>query len=91
MKAILAGAGAFGIKHLDGIKNIDDVEVVGLVGRILEPTHEVAQKYGIEHAFTDLADALALTYALPVYPNRAGYDGQQYSHQSTDYDPYEGM
>lgn len=60
MKAILAGAGAFGIKHLDGIRNIDDVEVVGLVGRTLEPTRKVADKYGIEHAFTDLADALGL-------------------------------
>ena len=29
----LAGAGAFGIKHLDGIKNIPDVKVVSLVGR----------------------------------------------------------
>jgi len=60
MKAILAGAGAFGIKHLDGIKNIDGVEVVGLVGRTLEPTQKVAKEYGIEHSFTDLADALAL-------------------------------
>jgi len=60
MKAILAGAGAFGIKHLDGIKNIDDVEVVGLVGRTLEPTQEAAEKYGVEHACTDLAEALAL-------------------------------
>ncbi|MCH7854676.1 MAG: Gfo/Idh/MocA family oxidoreductase [Proteobacteria bacterium] len=60
MKAILAGAGAFGMKHLDGIENIDDVEVVGLVGRRLAPTQEAAKKYGIEHSFVDLADALAL-------------------------------
>ena len=33
IKVALAGAGAFGIKHLDGIKNIDGVEVVSLVGR----------------------------------------------------------
>ena len=37
IKVALAGAGAFGIKHLDGIKNIDGVEVVSLVGRELEP------------------------------------------------------
>jgi 2-hydroxy-4-carboxymuconate semialdehyde hemiacetal dehydrogenase len=55
----LAGAGAFGIKHLDGIRNIDGVEVVSLVGRRLEPTREVASKYGIEHVSTDLADSLA--------------------------------
>jgi 2-hydroxy-4-carboxymuconate semialdehyde hemiacetal dehydrogenase len=33
IKVALAGAGAFGIKHLDAIKNIDGVEVVSLVSR----------------------------------------------------------
>ena len=33
IKVALAGAGAFGIKHLDGIRHIPDVEVVSLVGR----------------------------------------------------------
>src|SRR3954471_11346838 len=60
IKVALAGAGAFGIKHLDGIRNIDGIEVVSLVGRRLEPTKEVAAKYGIAHAATDLADSLAL-------------------------------
>lgn len=59
MKVILAGAGAFGIKHLDAINNIDDVEVVSVVGKDLEPTQEVASKYGIGHATTELAEALA--------------------------------
>ncbi|MBU6502749.1 MAG: Gfo/Idh/MocA family oxidoreductase [Burkholderiales bacterium] len=61
IKVALAGAGAFGIKHLDGIKNIDDVEVVSLVSRELEKTREVAAKYGIGHVTTDLADSLALS------------------------------
>ncbi len=60
IKVALAGAGAFGIKHLDGIRNIDGVEVVSLVGRRREPTQEVAGKYGIQHVATDLAEALAL-------------------------------
>jgi 2-hydroxy-4-carboxymuconate semialdehyde hemiacetal dehydrogenase len=60
IKVALAGAGAFGIRHLDGIKNIDGVEVVSLVGRRLEPTKEIAAKYGIAHAATDLAESLAL-------------------------------
>lgn len=60
IKVALAGAGAFGIKHLDGIKNIDGVEVVSLISRDLEKTREVATKYGIGHVTTDLADALAL-------------------------------
>ena len=60
IKVALAGAGAFGIKHLDGIKNIDGVEVVSLIGRELEKTKEVAAKYGIAHVTTDLAASLAL-------------------------------
>ena len=61
IKVALAGAGAFGIKHLDGIRNIDGVEVVSLVGRELDKTQEVAGRYGIAHVSTDLADSLALT------------------------------
>ncbi|MET4576056.1 Gfo/Idh/MocA family oxidoreductase [Ottowia thiooxydans] len=60
IKVALAGAGAFGIKHLDGIKNIDGVEVVSLVGRRRDQTEEVADKYGIKHVATDLAESLAL-------------------------------
>ena len=60
IKVALAGAGAFGIKHLDGIRKIDGVEVVSLVGRRLAPTQEVAAPYGIGHVTTDLAEALAL-------------------------------
>ncbi|MGB6242723.1 MAG: Gfo/Idh/MocA family oxidoreductase [Castellaniella sp.] len=54
LKVALAGAGAFGIKHLDGIARIDGVEVVALVSRDLDKTRAVAQKYGIEQAATDL-------------------------------------
>jgi 2-hydroxy-4-carboxymuconate semialdehyde hemiacetal dehydrogenase len=60
IKVALAGAGAFGIKHLDAIKLIDGVEVVSLVSRELEKTRETAAKYGIAHVTTDLADSLAL-------------------------------
>ena len=60
IKVALAGAGAFGIKHLDGIQNIDGVEVVSLVSRELEKTREVAAKYGIAHVTTNLGDSLAI-------------------------------
>ncbi|SCK15717.1 2-hydroxy-4-carboxymuconate semialdehyde hemiacetal dehydrogenase [Variovorax sp. HW608] len=60
IKVALAGAGAFGIKHLDGIKNIPDVEVVSLISRELEKTREVANQYGIKHVTTELSDSLAL-------------------------------
>jgi 2-hydroxy-4-carboxymuconate semialdehyde hemiacetal dehydrogenase len=60
IKVALAGAGAFGVKHLDGIRNIEGVEVVSLVSRELDKTKAVADKYGIGHVTTDLADSLAL-------------------------------
>ncbi|MBV8237758.1 MAG: Gfo/Idh/MocA family oxidoreductase [Sphingomonas sp.] len=59
LRIALAGAGAFGEKHLDGLKNIDGVAVTSLVGRRLEPTQAIAAKYGIGHATTELADTLA--------------------------------
>ena len=60
IKVALAGAGAFGIKHVDGIKNIEGVEVVSLIGRDLDKTRETAAKYGIGHVTTNLQDSLAL-------------------------------
>ncbi len=60
LNVALAGAGAFGIKHLDGIRNIPDVKVVSLVSRDIDKTRAVAQRYGIEHVSTDLADSLAI-------------------------------
>ena len=60
IKVALAGAGAFGTKHLDGIKRIDGVEVISLVGRELPKTQEIAARYGIAHVSTDLADSLAI-------------------------------
>ncbi|ATP18341.1 MULTISPECIES: Gfo/Idh/MocA family oxidoreductase [Sphingobium] len=59
MRIALAGAGAFGEKHLDGLKNIDGVTVTSIIGRELEATKKVAEKYGIGHVTTDLNETLA--------------------------------
>lgn len=59
MKVVLAGAGAFGKKHLDGIRKIAGVEAVSVVGRRLDATQAVAAEYGIPHATTDLSEAIA--------------------------------
>ena len=60
MKIALAGAGAFGIKHLEGLAKIDGVKVVSLIGRELAKTQEVATRFGIAHCGTDLAESLAI-------------------------------
>ena len=59
MKIVMVGQGAFGQKHLDGLKNIPDAEVASLVGGNQESTAAVAKKYGIPHYTSDLAEALA--------------------------------
>jgi 2-hydroxy-4-carboxymuconate semialdehyde hemiacetal dehydrogenase len=58
MRIALAGAGAFGEKHLDGLKNIDGVEIASVISRRAEQAAEVAAKYGAAHSGTDLGDAL---------------------------------
>ncbi len=59
IRVALAGAGAFGIKHLDAIKLIAGVQVTSLISRDIEKTKETAAKYGIGHCTTELADSLA--------------------------------
>ena len=59
MRIALAGAGAFGEKHLDGLKNIDGVEIVSVISRRAEQAAEVAAKYGAKHSGTELDEALA--------------------------------
>jgi 2-hydroxy-4-carboxymuconate semialdehyde hemiacetal dehydrogenase len=58
MKIALAGQGAFGVKHLEALANIDGVEVVSLAGGSPASTQEVAEKWGIPHWTTDLAETL---------------------------------
>jgi 2-hydroxy-4-carboxymuconate semialdehyde hemiacetal dehydrogenase len=59
MRIAIAGAGAFGTKHLDALAVIDGVTVTSVVGRRLEQAQEVARKYDVGHATTDLDEVLA--------------------------------
>ncbi len=58
IRVALAGAGAFGSKHLDALKLIPDVQVTSVIGRDLEKTQEIAQKYGVRHVTTELSETL---------------------------------
>lgn len=55
----MAGQGAFGIKHLEAIRKIPDVEVVSLAGGSADSTREVAAQFGIPHWSLDLEECLA--------------------------------
>ena len=58
MKVCVAGQGAFGQKHLEGIQNIKGVEVISLTGGNPDATKEVAQKFKIPHWTGELAESL---------------------------------
>ena len=60
MRIALVGAGAFGEKHLDGLKMIPGVEIASVISRRAEQTAAVAAKYGAPHSGTELEEALAL-------------------------------
>ena len=59
MKICVAGQGAFGIKHIEAIRNIPGIEIVTLAGGSPDSTAEVAKKYGIPHWSTNLDECLA--------------------------------
>ena len=59
MRIALAGAGAFGIKHLDALARMDGVEIVAVVSRRLDQAREVANQYGAPMASTELEEVLA--------------------------------
>ena len=59
MKIVLAGEGAFGIKHLEAIRSIKGVTVACLVGGVADATRETAERFNIPHWTLDLAEGLA--------------------------------
>ena len=59
MKICVVGQGAFGKKHLAGLAEIEDAEVVTLFGRTAETTEAAARKFNIPHWTTSFDEALA--------------------------------
>jgi 2-hydroxy-4-carboxymuconate semialdehyde hemiacetal dehydrogenase len=59
MKIVLAGAGAFGTKHLDALKLIDGVQVVSIADFETDKARVIADKYGVPHVSADLSECLA--------------------------------
>jgi 2-hydroxy-4-carboxymuconate semialdehyde hemiacetal dehydrogenase len=59
MKIVVAGQGAFGVKHLEAIQKIEGIEVASLAGGSPDSTKAVAERFSIPHWTTDLGEALA--------------------------------
>jgi len=58
MKICVVGEGAISNKHLDGLANIEEAEVVSLVGGVEADTKETAEKHGIPFWTLDLDEGI---------------------------------
>jgi 2-hydroxy-4-carboxymuconate semialdehyde hemiacetal dehydrogenase len=58
VRIALAGAGAFGLKHLDALRQVPGAVVTTLISPAADDPATVAGTYGIEHVDDDLASAL---------------------------------
>jgi 2-hydroxy-4-carboxymuconate semialdehyde hemiacetal dehydrogenase len=77
IKIVMAGQGAFGIKHLEAIQKISGVEVVSLAGGTTDSTREVAAQFKIPHWSLDLAECLrqpGVTAAILATPTQMHAD-----------------
>src|SRR5258708_13341132 len=66
VRIAVAGAGAFGLKHLDALAAVDGVTVTSVISRRQEQAEEVPRKYGVDHPSPDLGDPLAPAHAHPL-------------------------
>ena len=58
MKIAVAGEGAFGVKHLEALAEIDGAEVVALAGGEPGATQALAARFTVPHWTTDLDEIL---------------------------------
>ena len=73
MKICVAGAyGAFGLKHLDALRNIEEIEVSSIMGPNKSKIEALAKERGIPRFFTELKECIeddidALILATPTH------------------------
>lgn len=60
LRIALAGGGAFGAKHVAGLKRIEDVEVAAIVSSSQESAKAFADEHGVGRALASLDDVLAM-------------------------------
>jgi 2-hydroxy-4-carboxymuconate semialdehyde hemiacetal dehydrogenase len=77
MKICVVGNGAFGKKHLEALSNIEDVEVVCLVGRREEETKKVAVQSNVPNYTLTLDDALKYDFDAAIITSPTQIHAQQ--------------
>ncbi|HWD96477.1 MAG TPA: Gfo/Idh/MocA family oxidoreductase [Acidimicrobiales bacterium] len=79
MRIAVAGAGAFGVKHLDALQLIEGVEIAAVVSKRIEQARAAARDYGAPLASDDLSvilddpsiDAVILCTPTPLHAKQA--------------------
>ncbi len=66
MKICVIGNGAFGVKHLQALKNIEEAEVVCVVGSRDESAKKTADEFGVPNYTGDLNKALELDWDAAI-------------------------
>lgn len=56
----VAGAGAFGVKHLEALALIEGANLLSVVDTEIDKAHSAASRFGAAHSGADLLEALAL-------------------------------
>lgn len=77
MRICVIGNGAFGKKHLDALKNIEDAEVVCLVGRREEATKLVAEQFNVPTWTTSFEEALTMDWDAAIITSPTQVHAQQ--------------
>jgi 2-hydroxy-4-carboxymuconate semialdehyde hemiacetal dehydrogenase len=60
VKLGLVGYGSIALSHVRALRQLEEAELVGVMGRLDEPTRAFADEHGLAHATTDLDDLLRL-------------------------------
>lgn len=59
LKTAVVGTGFMGRVHLEALRRVENVDVVAVAGRELEPAKKLGAGYGIERAVTDYRELIA--------------------------------
>lgn len=77
MKICVIGNGAFGIKHLQALQNIDEAEVICVVGSRDESAKKTADEFGVPNYTGDLSKALQMDFDAAIIASPTGIHAQQ--------------
>ena len=73
----LIGNGAFGTKHIEAVKNIENAKIVCVLGSNDDSAKATAKEHGIEHFGSDLNKVLELDFDAAIIASPTGMHAKQ--------------